>query len=417
MLKAIKKNPEFKKIYFRFIISFLLLIFILAGTFGYMVYIFNSFLVKRETAIIGDILNKYPEIEDDIISSFSKEKEQKDYEKGTAITGKYGYTKNISPFSESIYHFAFKLGYTLLFILFTGFIFLLWLLSGFFEKLSRRFQNLALGAEKIMEGKFGLHLSENKEGELALVGYQFNQMARRLKLSFENLNCEKTILKDLITDISHQLKTPLASIRTYNDLLLEGAVEKENVRIDFLKTSQQQIEKMEWLVKNLLQLSRLEAGVISLNKKSQNLVVTVEEALNSLTLSFENKEIKLKKTGLDLNLILYHDRQWLLEALINIIKNAIEFSPAGGQIEVEIQKTSDFSKIYIRDQGTGIAKEDISHIFEKFYQGQNRKNQTRGSGIGLALAKLIIEKHEGFIQVDSILNQGTTFIVTFFTKE
>ena len=246
---------------------------------------------------------------------------------------------------------------------------------------------------------------------MVLLNHSFNQMADRLKNSIEILQREKTFLKDTLSDISHQLKTPLSSLIMLNDLILQDENMEKEVQRNFLEKTSAQLDRMEWLIINLLKIARIEAGAIPFKKDKVKSIEVIEIALSTLNMNLVGKNQKVKIYG-DLESSFYGDKDWTGEAVINIIKNSIEHSKDGGVIKIILEETPLFTSIIIRDYGEGIDKKDIPHVFERFYK-VNSETKPDSIGIGLNLSKLIIESQDGTISVKSEKGKETEFIITF----
>ena len=222
------------------------------------------------------------------------------------------------------------------------------------------------------------------------------------------LSRDKKRLADALADISHQLKTPLTSMMMMNDLLMnEDDPEK---REEFLTTQSNQLDRMNWLILTLLKISKFDAGTVELKKEEVSFAELISSALKPFEIQMELKEIQTEVTAGDI--VFKCDRNWTLEALQNIIKNCIEHMDAGGKLSIETGDTNLFSMIKISDTGCGIAKEDIPHIFERFYKGKNAGKDS--VGIGLALSKSIIDGQRGEISVESAEGVGTAFTIRFY---
>ena len=235
-------------------------------------------------------------------------------------------------------------------------------------------------------------------------------MADRLKIALKYYK-GRIFLKDTISDISHQLKTPLSSLIMLNDLILQDKNMEEEVQRDFLEKTSIQLERMEWLIVNLLKIARIEAGAILFKKDKIKAIEPIKIALSTLSMNIDEKEQNIKIMG-NLESIFYGDKDWTAEAIINIIKNSIEHSEDGGIIEIFLEETPLFTNIIIKDYGEGIDKKDIPHIFERFYKVSS-EIKPDSIGIGLNLSKLIVESQDGTISVKSEKGEGTEFIVTF----
>nr|WP_261776658.1 MULTISPECIES: HAMP domain-containing sensor histidine kinase [Clostridium] len=236
-------------------------------------------------------------------------------------------------------------------------------------------------------------------------------MEDRIKNSIGLLQEEKINLKNIINDISHQLKTPLTALSMYNDIISDHR-EMNNEDLDnFINLSKDQLERMEWLVKTLLKYARLESNVVEYNKEMFSIKNTIEESINPLKVKAKNKNQSLiLKCEKDIEY--YHDRKWVSEAISNIVKNAIEHTENNGKIEINLYETPITITISIKDNGEGIEKEELKKIFNRFYKGETSINPT-SIGIGLCLSKSIIKAHNGDITVESYLGKGSTFYITF----
>ncbi|MBR5066673.1 MAG: HAMP domain-containing histidine kinase [Lachnospiraceae bacterium] len=247
-----------------------------------------------------------------------------------------------------------------------------------------------------------------EEGELSILKTNIYKTTSTLKYQKELLTDDKKNLAAAIADISHQLKTPLTSMMVMNDLLVDE--QDEDKRTEFLQTQSSQLNRMNWLIQTLLKLSKLDAGTIVLKKEDVSTVELIEEAVKPFGIQFDLRNIKFKSDIEDL--IIRCDKNWTVEAIQNIIKNCIEHMDDGGELSVTMVDTNIFTQLTIRDTGCGIAKEDIPHIFERFYKGKNAGKDS--VGIGLALSKSIIEGEQGEITVESTEGVGTKFIIKFY---
>lgn len=249
-----------------------------------------------------------------------------------------------------------------------------------------------------------------EEGELYRLFHEVNSLAAILDAHAENERRAKEFLKNIISDISHQLKTPLTALNIYNGLLKGEAEELPAVR-EFAELSEQELDRIETLVQNLLKIAKLDAGSIVLEKTSEN----VENIMHDLELHFayragqEGKEIVLSGAG---DVSLSCDRDWLMEALDNLVKNALDHTDRGDVIRICWEQSGSSVRIQVKDNGRGIHPEDLYHIFKRFYRSRFSKDK-QGIGLGLPLAKVIVEAHNGTIEVDSELGIGTTFTIHF----
>lgn len=266
---------------------------------------------------------------------------------------------------------------------------------------------MSYGEYKSIDGDFN-------EGDMAILISSLNYMGERVNNSLNLLTKEKENLKDYLSDISHQLKTPLSSLIMLNDLLKENEDMPYTDRIKFLNKCDEQLSRMEWLIMNLLKVGRLEAGAVVFQKELYPLNETINLAISSLKETIKSKRQNLVITG-DIDAKLLHDKEWLAEAFTNIIKNSVEHTKEGGEIKIEVVNGPLITKVYIKDNGKGIPKDMQKNIFKRFYKGENSKDP-KSIGIGLSLSKTIIEGLGGEIKVDSDEGKGTTFIISFLRK-
>lgn len=260
---------------------------------------------------------------------------------------------------------------------------------------------------KVLMGNYDLDIQKNEEGELSILQNNIYKATVLLQEKNEQLEKEKTYLVDMLANISHQLKTPLTSVVMMNDLILREESEKK--RQEFIEIEQSQINKMNWLIKNLLKLSKLDAGTIQLKEENVSVTELIEESLAPFMIQMDLSDICVEKKLNDS--ILRIDKGWTAEALGNIIKNCIEHMDNGGHLEIESMENNLYQVIFIRDNGCGIDKEDLPHIFERFYRGKGSKKDS--VGIGLALSKSIINKERGVVIVTSEVGCGTCFEIRF----
>ena len=302
---------------------------------------------------------------------------------------------------------------------FSLFLLLVFVLSGgailevgcsYFKKQNQVMEQAVSQLQAYLDGDHNARIECDEEGELYRLFHTVNSMAAVLNAHADNELREKEFLKNTISDISHQLKTPLAALNIYNGLLQDGDMELSAVK-EFADLSEQELDRIEILVQNLLKITKLDAGAIVLEKTTEN----VADMMRDIELHFayrarqEKKEIIL--SGSD-HLSLFCDRDWLNEAIDNIVKNAFDHTESGATIHVAWKELPSGVQIVITDNGCGIHPEDIHHIFKRFYRSRFSKDK-QGIGLGLPLAKAIVEAHNGTIEVDSELGIGTTFTMNF----
>ena len=259
----------------------------------------------------------------------------------------------------------------------------------------------------VCAGNYMIDINDNTEGELSILKNNLYKVIVLLRSKNELLEKDKIYLADSLADISHQLKTPLTSLMVMVDLLKdEKNIDKQK---QFISIIEIQISKIKWLVENLLKLSKLDAGTIKFKKEKIDVLSVITKSLSPFLVQMEMKNISLETTINDFSFT--GDLNWTSEAVENIIKNCIEHTDDNGKLNIETGVTNIYSYIKITDNGCGIKKKDLPHIFERFYQGENSSKES--VGIGLALAKTIIDNQGGSIEVTSEENVGTEFIIKF----
>lgn len=253
-------------------------------------------------------------------------------------------------------------------------------------------------------------MREINEGRMGILQSEIYKVVTILKQEYSAEHKQKKYMSDMMSDISHQFKTPLTAISLMTELLMNPEVSEEH-RLEYAARIDSQVGKMTWLIKNLLTLSQLEAGVLEMKSEQILLADMMSEIESSLEIMAEASEVELKLTTPEV-LIITGDKHWLREALTNIIKNSIEHTASGGYVRVTSGDNNIFTCITITDNGKGIAREHLPHIFERFYKADNTSKNS--VGIGLAMAKQIINLHGGTIEVESEVNKGTTFTIKLY---
>ena len=240
------------------------------------------------------------------------------------------------------------------------------------------------------------------------INHRLARLYEVLRENRESVAKERADLQELISDISHQVKTPISNLKMVNATLLEQPMSKEK-RQEFLHASSGQLEKLDFLMQAMIKTSRLETGVILLDRKIQPLYDTLAEALGGILLNAERKNIHVIVDCPE-DIILAHDRKWTSEALFNILDNAVKYTPADGDIQVSVQSWEFYVKIDIIDSGKGIAEGRQGMIFKRFYR-EEEVHDIEGIGIGLYLAREIVTMQGGYIKVTSAVGHGATFSV------
>ena len=293
------------------------------------------------------------------------------------------------------------------------FLLLVFLCVAFFIAALRRkltgFSNRLCGMlDKMAKGTVELPEIEEEESLFYKINHRLVRLYEMMVENRRSITMERAELQELISDIAHQVKTPIANLKMVNATLLEEPVPEEK-RKEFLQAVGGQLDKLDFLMQAMIKTSRLETGVISLEKKEQPIYDTLAAALGGILLSSEKKQIEVH-VECEEDLCVSHDRKWTVEALFNLLDNAVKYTPAGGSIHVSAEKREMYLKIDITDTGIGIPEQSQGAIFKRFYREEMVRG-VEGIGIGLYLAREIITMQGGYILVSSGLGHGSTFSV------
>jgi len=280
----------------------------------------------------------------------------------------------------------------------------------YFYKQNKIIEAAVFQINSYLDGNTNARIDCNKEGELYKLFNSINTLAAVLNAHASNELREKEFLKNTISDISHQLKTPLSALNIYNGLLQDEAKELPTIK-EFVKLSEQEIDRIEILVQNLLKITKLDAGSIVLEKNMENIADIIKDVELHFAYRAKQEQKEIVLSGIN-NVLLLCDRDWIIEAIDNIVKNALDHTQSGDIIHIEWKQFASIVQIIVKDNGCGIHPEDLYHIFKRFYRSRFSKD-TKGIGLGLPLAKAIVQAHNGTIEVDSKLGIGTTFVVNF----
>ena len=276
---------------------------------------------------------------------------------------------------------------------------------------------LMMATDRMSSGDLGARAPVRGRDETAILARQFNQMATQLERSFADLAAERDTLRRFVADASHELRTPITALKTFNELLQGPATVNDTAHNEFLQESQRQIERLEWITANLLDLSRLDAGLVEMTIGE----VAVHELLTTTVTPFcaqaHARMVRLMVSEPPQPLVLECDKARLELVLTNLLENALKFTPDRGQVEVGARQRGETVQLWVKDSGAGIAADDLPHIFDRFYrrtQTATTNGQTEGSvgsGLGLAIAQAIVHAHNGTICASSTLGKGSTFTV------
>ena len=362
-------------------------------------------------AISARIIDSKPYLENEIMPLVTKDISKEDEAKGESFLSKYGVSSDLEnsifPYLNNSLSEEYALA-IIMFLILTVSIFSLNMFQHVY--FYNRIRNLTEVAKKVIDGDFTINITENKEGDFSRLANIFNMMKDVIRKNIKELNEEKDFLIDIFSDISHQLKTPLAAMVIYNDILLEKELTKEK-RDVILINNQNQLNKMRWLIQSILKLARLDAKAIVFDKKVFCINETVRNSMDALEVNLNEKKVIINLNETE-DIYFEHDTVWLEEAFVNILKNCFEHSSEFGHIWVKLYQNPIYIRVEIEDDGEGIDENDLPNIFKRFYKGKTSKNSD-SVGIGLALSKSIVEAHNGYIDVKSEIKKGTKFIITF----
>lgn len=385
------------------IVCLLISMFLTINVYEYNTY--NKNFNKKISSIMDKIESKYPDIEEnEILEILNNESDNEEFFR------KYNFDINkdtlIKNNEKSFYKFLVL--NVVFYALTIGL--LLYSFLKFNNKKDKEINKITKCIEEINRKNYRLELDDMSEDELSILKNEIYKTTITLKEAAENSNKEKLDLKDSLSDISHQLKTPLTSILIALDNIIDDPDMDKEVREDFIRDIKREITNINFLVQSILKLSKLDTNTVKFIIEDVYLKDIIDETKKNLSMLCDLKSVDLKVIVED-NPIIKCDFKWQTEAISNIVKNCIEHSEKKSTVTIKVSSNKVYEQIIIEDRGNGIGKEDLPHIFERFYKG---KNSTPDSiGIGLSLSKTIIEKDNGTISVESD-NNGTRFIIKYF---
>ena len=379
---------------------------LLLNKYSYETY--KEAIIENNLYIMDSIISKHPELESEVIDGIINHdiSESESYE----ILNKYGldrldtvdYLNNNSYINKTIRKYNIIYISILIIIVFS-------ILIIYINKIYNKIRKLSIYTNDILNNKYNMDIREYSEGDISNLKNDLYKMTIKLKEQNELSLKDKIYLQDTLSDISHQLKTPLTSMYVINELLYDDKLDK-SLKKELLNKSKKGLERIEWLITSLLKMSRLDSGSEKLILENVKLINIINKTIEPIRIPLELKNINLNvscsndiKVNVDVN--------WTTEALINILKNAMEHTLENGNINIVCSDNPLYTMISISDDGCGISKKDLPHIFERFYKGMGNKESI---GIGLNMSKKIIESENGNISVKSKENEGTTFIIKLF---
>jgi len=367
--------------------------------------VYSKIVNEKINDIINNVMEKYPEVkEEDILKIINNRDDSSEN-----ILEKYGYDDELSYIKELRENINKNLINTAVLIGIFGIaslsIFMRYVLIQ-----EKELKEINEYIKEVNNKNYSLKIEDNKDGELSRLRNELYKTTVILREAAENSEEEKEKLSIAIADISHQLKTPLTSIRIMLDNISDNPDMPQEIREDFIQDISKQVEHMSSLVISLLKTAKFDAGTIKMENEDIDAKKLIDSVINNLAILIEIKEIEVI-TKIDEKAIFIADYKWQQEALTNILKNAIEHSQPKSNIYIIVENTSIFLKIKIKDEGQGIEQKDLKHIFERFYKAKNCNEDS--IGIGLSLAKTIIEQNNGYIKATSEVGKGTLFEIKY----
>ena len=360
---------------------------------------------------MNQIKQEYPNVDDEqiiqILNNKSNTKIKENVLKKYGLDGEESFIANIQQENKNV-----LIENLCIFCLTSGVIIFVFYL--YLRKRQSEIDKLTEYVEGILNKRYDLAIDENSEDELNSLKNELYKITVMLKEEARNSTMQKEALAASLSDISHQLKTPLTSVLILLDNLSQSENMSKETREKFITEITRQIKGMNWLVISLLKLSRLDAGVVEFTSTKINANQLVEECLLSLEILAEIKNVSFCVQNKIAETFFYGDYNWNKEAIQNIIKNAVEHTKENTTITIiiiSIEENDVYTSISIKDNGDGISKKDLKHIFERFYKSESSSETSYG--IGLSLSKSIIEKQNGYIEVETEEGKGTTFNVKY----
>ncbi len=401
------KNKELKQLIMVELLLFVFVLFVGILFYRYIDSKYKKEFVKSNGYIISALLNTHPELEEEVIDAILSGKGN--YNEGKEILKKYGLDDSGTlNYLESFHNLGFQLIVEIILFILMIFVCLSFSYWWFLKRQYRGFNQLGEYMDQVLNGNSTLDIKDYEEGDLSTFKNDVYKLTVKLQEGRDQSLKDKKELEQVLSDISHQIKTPLTSMYVIHDIL-----GKEDIDIDtknqFLDKNRKQLERIEWLVSSLLKMSRLDSGSVTLKLESQSLKSVIGEALEPLQIPMELKDIQVLIKGEDVEVFM--DPHWTVEVFVNVLKNAYEHTEKGGAITITISSNPLYTEVSIRDTGCGIKKEELPHIFKRFYTGSSSKESI---GVGLNMAKKVMEKQKGEIYATSIEGEGTTFFVKFY---
>ena len=384
-------------------IMFFIILLCLVNKVEYNKYKYNT--NQKINGIVAKIQEKYPEIgKEEIIEILNSNNKDN-------VFNEYGYDINKDSYINQNNEVYIKFNILKIFILLLSFMILIYLFVRYYFKRDNEIEKIIKCLEKINQKNYEIDINNVSEDKLSILKHEIYKTTVMLKENTEKANQDKINLKNSLQDISHQLKTPLTSSIIMLDNIIDDLENDIEIKPEFIKKVKKDISKISFLIQSILKLSMFESNTITFIRKE----IPVKKIINSSIENIENlcdlKNIKIVVKDRSKNKI-YCDYRWQVEALTNILKNAVDYSFNDSIIIVEVDKNNTYTQIKIKDFGKGMSEDETINIFKRFYKGKNSSSDS--NGIGLSLAKAIIEKDNGRVIVNSLKGEGTTFSIKYF---
>lgn len=402
-----KNKIELKKTIIYILCAIILATIIFSGFYHYQYRQYTNNFNNKIAAIVTKLAQEYPELTKSEIFEIINNDEISNKD----IFNNYG----IDLDKESIViendknYTIFLIG-NIIFIISISII-ILFLFIKYNNSKDKKLNEITKYIEEINNKNYKLDIDDNTEDELSILKNEVYKTTIMLKEVADNSKQDKLNLKNSLSDISHQLKTPLTSITILLDNIIENPKMDNETRNEFIKDIKREIMNINFLVQSLLKLSKLDADSVKFLNDNVYISEIIDNSIKNVSVLCDLKNVDIEVSGNKTSKI-YCDLKWQVEAITNILKNCVEHSNNNGKIIIDYEENQVYSKITIKDYGVGIYKEDLPHIFERFYKGKNSSSES--VGIGLALSKTIIESNNGYIGVESEVGIGTKFTIKYF---
>lgn len=387
------------------LVSFLLA----AGISFWLAKNFQRELLIHDYGIAGYQLNHEDELQ---ISAFTAHPNESDIEHGKEALSSIGYSKTTPmQFLPAVREYRNQTMLCLFLLLMFLFSTIYLVLLLYLWRQHRAIHDAENKIREFLDGNTMSRIECSQTGDWYNLFHDVNEITTILSAHAENQKRTKEFLQDIISDVSHQIKTPLSALKMYHEIISSHKEDAETVA-GFSEKSQREIKRMENVIYTLLKLARLDAEIIKMEKARENVSVLMQDVLERFEIWAEQEHKQITLSGKN-DITIDCDALWMSEAIGNIIKNALEHTPTGGHISVQWTQLPLMTQIIISDDGKGIHPEDLYNIFKRFYRSRF-SSDIHGIGLGLPLAKSIVEAHGGTISVNSTLDVGTTFTLNFF---